>query len=182
MRAPHFPVFLDLRGRRVLVVGGGTVAERKARALAQCGAKVTVVAPEMTRGIKRIAERFVPRAFAESDLEGIWLVIVATDDEQLNTRIAVACQRRGILVNVADRPKLCSFIMPSIARRGLLTLAVSTGGASPALAQAVRRRLQRSLTERDAKAARRLARLRPRLLALPPSERRREIARLLEAA
>lgn len=180
MRTPHFPVFLDLRGRRVLVVGGGLVAERKVRGLAKCGARVKVVAPEARPSLTQIAERVVLRPFAITDLEGMWLVVVATDDEALNRRVATACRRRRVMVNTVDRPALCDFIMPSIARRGRLTLAVSTGGASPALARALRRRLQRSLTAKDVAVASTLARLRPRLLNLPISKRRRAIADLME--
>ncbi len=181
MARSYYPAFLDLEGQRVLVVGGGVVAESKAKALAKCGAKVTVVAPEIGRRLKRTAADCKRRPFEENDLEGVHLAVIATDDESLNIRAAAACRRRNVLHNVVDRPGLCAFICPSVARRGRLTLAVSTGGASPALARTLRQRLEKFLTPADAQLAAKLARMRPRLLKLPLTQRRRALAGMLEA-
>jgi siroheme synthase-like protein len=133
------PVNLRLAGRRCLVVGGGAVARRKARSLANAGAVLTVVAPSIAASMPG---RLVRRAFRPGDVAHALLVICATDDEVLNARVAKACNVRGILVNVVDRPSLCSVTFPATLRRGALAIAVSTGGASPAIAKAVRRELE----------------------------------------
>jgi siroheme synthase-like protein len=135
-----FPVNLVLSRRRCLVVGGGAVALRKARALLAAGADVTLVAPRIGRVPPGATAR--RRTFRDADLRAAFLVVVATDDESLNARVARACARRGVLVNVVDRPALCSVTFPATVRRGALTLAVSTGGESPAVAKAVRRELE----------------------------------------
>lgn len=182
MRPPHFPAFLDLAGKRVLVAGGGPVAARKARELARCGARVVLVAPRVCAQARRWAWRVARREFRPADVRGAALVVSAVDDASVSARVARACRRRGVWSNAADRPRLCDFISPAVLRRGRITVAVSTGGASPALARVLRRRLEPALTAADSRLAAKLARLRPRLLELPMAERRRLIARLLEEA
>ncbi|MDD5557824.1 MAG: bifunctional precorrin-2 dehydrogenase/sirohydrochlorin ferrochelatase [bacterium] len=144
---PLYPVFLRLSGRRCLVVGGGRVAERKARGLLGAGAAVTVVAPAATAGIRRLARakaiRFLERPFRPSDLRGVRVAVCATGDAAVNARAAAEGRRRGALVNAADDPARCDFFLPAVMRRGGLVIAVSTGGGSPALAAAVRRDLER---------------------------------------
>lgn len=144
--ADYFPAFLDLRGRACLVVGGGSVAERKARALVECGARVTVVSPLVTTGLAALvaADRIVHRArrFRRSDLRGCALAIAATGDSIVDAAVESTGRRRRVLVNVVDRPEQCDFILPSVLRRGELQIAVSTGGRSPALAREIRRRLE----------------------------------------
>jgi precorrin-2 dehydrogenase/sirohydrochlorin ferrochelatase len=144
--ADYFPAFLDLRGRACLVVGGGSVGERKARALLECGARVVVVSPVVTPGLVALAaaERIVARArrFRRSDLRGCALAIAATGDAIVDAVVASAARRRGVLVNVVDRAAQCDFILPSVLRRGGLQIAVSTGGRSPALAREIRHRLE----------------------------------------
>ena len=144
--ADYFPAFLDLRGRACLVVGGGLVAERKARALVECGARVTVVSPLVTTGLGALvaADRIVHRArrFRRSDLRGCALAIAATGDSIVDAAVESTGRRRRVLVNVVDRPEQCDFILPSVLRRGELQIAVSTGGRSPALAREIRRRLE----------------------------------------
>ena len=180
MRAsPHYPAFLSLSGKRVLLVGGGTIAASKALALARCGALVTAVAPQLSPAVLRSAESAVRRRFRPDDLDGAALVICATDDEKLNERVSALCRKRGIWANVVDRPRLCDFILPAVVRRGRLAIAVSTGGASPALAKHLRRKLERFLTPADVLLAETLHAMRPRLLELGPARRRRVIARLL---
>jgi len=142
----YFAAFLDLRGRRCLVVGGGEIGERKARALLACGAQVTVVSPTATRGLAalalegRIVER--RRSFRRADLRGCALVVAATGDPAVDDVVAALARRARVLVNVVDRPESCDFILPSVLRRGELQIAVSTGGRSPALAREIRRRLE----------------------------------------
>jgi len=142
----YFAAFLDLRGRRCLVVGGGEIGERKARALLQCGAQVTVVSPAVTRGLAALAAvgRVVDRrrTFRRSDLRGCALVVAATGDPSVDAAVAALGRRARVLVNVVDRPELCDFILPSVLQRGELQIAVSTGGRSPALAREIRRRLE----------------------------------------
>ena len=143
---PYYPLFLELKDRPCLVIGGGPVAFRKAAALLRCGAKVTVVSPEFSAGLKRLARgrkvRWKGRRFRPADLDGMDLAVAATDDETINRSAAREAKRRGIWINVVDRPALCSFILPSVVRRGKLALAISTGGASPALAKWIRRDLK----------------------------------------
>ena len=142
----YFAAFLDLRGRRCLVVGGGEIGERKARTLLQCGAQVTVVSPAVTRGLAALAAvgRVVDRrrTFRRSDLRGCALVVAATGDPSVDAAVAALGRRARVLVNVVDRPELCDFILPSVLQRGELQIAVSTGGRSPALAREIRRRLE----------------------------------------
>lgn len=138
-RPVYYPVYLDLRGRRVLVVGGGSVAARKVRALVECGASVTVVAPEIDPRLKlNPAIRSIERAFRDTDLHGVALVICATNDSVVNRTIARDAQDLGVLVNVVDCPSLCSFILPAVVAHGPVQVSVSTGGASPSLARKLR--------------------------------------------
>ncbi|HTR85099.1 MAG TPA: NAD(P)-dependent oxidoreductase [Reyranella sp.] len=144
-----FPLFLSLQRRRVLVVGGGDQAARKAELLLLAGAQVMLIADTVTGDVAQlIGEGHVSwsgRTFDETDLLGVMLVIVASDDEVLQTRVSQAAQRRAVPVNVVDKPALSSFLMPSIVDRGPVTVAVSTGGAAPALARKVRAEIERAL-------------------------------------
>lgn len=184
MPGQHFyPAFLDLRGRRVLVVGGGGIAARKARALTLCGAKVALVAPRVTPSARRYAHTVAVRRFRVADLAGAAIVVSAADDEKVNERVSALCRARGLWANVVDRPRLCDFIVPAVARRGRIAVAVSTGGACPGLARALRQRLERRFLRReDAALAERLARRRPALRGLSMAQRRRALRAELEAA
>jgi precorrin-2 dehydrogenase/sirohydrochlorin ferrochelatase len=139
-------MMVDLAGRRAVVVGGGAVAERKVRRLLECRADVTVVSPTATAPLRRLAAAgrldLVRREVRTSDLRGAFLVLAATDRAEVNRRVAQAATRRGALVNVADDPAACTFQAPAVARRGDLTIAISTGGGSPALAKRIRERLE----------------------------------------
>lgn len=141
-----FPVFLNLKGRRCLVVGGGEVAANKLQGLLEAEAEATLVAPEATAEIAALEEQGrisrQIREFIPEDLAGCALVIAATDDEQTNRRVAEAATARNIPVNVVDNPQLCDFIMPSVVDRRPVQVAVSTGGASPVLARLLRARLE----------------------------------------
>lgn len=143
----YFPAFLDLRGRRCLVVGGGEIGERKTHALLDCGARVTIVSPSVTKRLAALAAsgRLVHRArpFRRSDPRGCALAVAATGDPRVDRVVAAAARRWRALVNVVDRPQHCDFIVPAVLRRGELQIAVSTGGRSPAIAREIRRRLER---------------------------------------
>ncbi len=139
----QYPVNLVLDGRRCLVVGGGKVALRKVEGLLACGGRVTVVAPRISPELRALGDVMIEeRPWRPADLDGMWLVIAATDDPAVNRSVYDAGQRAGVWVNGADDPANCSFTLPSVVRRGDLQLTVSTGGRSPALATWLRRRLE----------------------------------------
>ena len=142
----YLPIFLDLRARRCLMVGGGEVAARKTDLLLQAGAQVHAVAPDLGGGMRALVDagRIAYRAggFEEADLDGAQLVIAASDDRSVNARVAELADLRGLPVNVVDDPALCRFIMPAIIDRSPVLVAVSTGGASPVLARLIRGRLE----------------------------------------
>ncbi|HWO74117.1 MAG TPA: bifunctional precorrin-2 dehydrogenase/sirohydrochlorin ferrochelatase [Dehalococcoidia bacterium] len=147
----YYPVFLQLNGRRCLVVGGGKVAEGKVRGLLDAGADVTVVAPRLTESLHALFQagrlHYTPRDYRAEDLDGQDLCFVATDDGLVNSQVAADCRRRGVWVNAADDPVNCDFILPSVVRRGEVVVAASTGGASPALARRLREELTAFLDE-----------------------------------
>ena len=143
----YYPVNLDIQNRSCLVVGGGSVGTRKVTTLLNCGARVTVVSPEATARLLEMAAsgslKLEKRAFRPSDLDGIFLVVGATDNEELNHEIHTNAERLGLLCNIADRPEACNFILPSIVSRGDLIIAVSTSGKSPAFAKTLRKELEK---------------------------------------
>ncbi len=146
----YYPVALDLRDRPCLVVGGGPVAEAKVEGLLAAGANITVVSPALSERLEswarlgRIAH--ARREYTASDLDGQQLVFSATDRRDVTETVARDARLRGVWVNAADDPKYCDFLLPSVLRRGRLQVAVSTGGASPALAARVRRDLESYFT------------------------------------
>lgn len=150
----YYPVFLDLTDGPVLVVGGGPVAEGKVEGLLAAGANVTVVSPTVTPRLAgwvaagRI--EYLARAYQPGDLTGRRLALVATDAPAVSGAVAAEGRERGIWVNAADEPARCDFILPAVIRRGRLVVAVSTGGASPAAARAIREELEGYLTEEHA--------------------------------
>ena len=145
----HFPVFLDLKERPCLVIGGGAVATRKVKNLLNAGAKVIVISPQMSQPLKEMAQHqkgeqltLIEREFQPSDIAIAFLVVAATDQADVNAQIAEQAHQANTPVNVADNPKLCSFIFPSTLDRSPVTIAVSTGGASPVLARQLRTKLE----------------------------------------
>jgi siroheme synthase-like protein len=147
----YYPIFLELKGRPGLVVGGGQVAARKAEGLLAAGARVTVVSPALDPDLaKLVSERriaHVDRPYQHIDFKGYAVVIAATDDAMTNERVAADARQSGVLVNVVDKPALCDFIVPSVVRRGDVVLAISTGGLSPALARWLRQEMESYLSE-----------------------------------
>jgi precorrin-2 dehydrogenase/sirohydrochlorin ferrochelatase len=147
----YYPVFLDLTDRTALVVGGGPVAEGKVEGLLAAGAHVTVVSPVVTARLAGWAAagriEHLARAYRRGDLAGRGLALVATDDPAVTGAVTAEGRERGIWVNAADEPARCDFILPAVIRRGRLVVAVSTGGASPAAARAIREELEGYLTE-----------------------------------
>lgn len=137
-----YPVFLDLNGKRGVVVGGGNVAARKAAGLHRAGGVVVAVAPEVTPELSQLADEVVLRPYRAGDLEGAAIAFAATSERVVNAAVAREAKELGILVNVADEPGEGDFIVPSVLRRGAMQVAVSTGGASPALARAIRQELE----------------------------------------
>jgi siroheme synthase-like protein len=151
----YYPVFLDLRGRPCVVVGGGPVAEGKVLGLLEAGARVTIVAPELTSGLAALAREgrvaHVPRGYRPGDLAGAFLAIGGTDDRSVNAQVWEEAAARGVLLNLVDDPPRCGFIAPAVLRRGDLAVAVTTGGKAPALAVRLRERLERELGSEHAR-------------------------------
>lgn len=143
----YYPVQLDIRNRNCLVVGGGDVGNRKAKGLLGCGATVTVVSPRVCESLRKLADkgtiRWKPRAYRSSDLENVFIVIGATDDEALNLSIYTDASARNVLCNIVDRPEVCNFILPAVVHRGDLVITVSTSGKSPAYARRLREELEK---------------------------------------
>jgi uroporphyrin-III C-methyltransferase / precorrin-2 dehydrogenase / sirohydrochlorin ferrochelatase len=142
----YFPMFLDLRGKRCVLVGGGAVAARKAEALLRAGAQLHVVAPELGAGLRAQVEGSTVSqrvgAYAIDDLIGAQLVIAATDDPAVNASVSCDAHRLGVLVNVVDQPNLSSFIVPALVDRSPVVIAVSSAGAAPVLARTLRGKLE----------------------------------------
>lgn len=143
---PLYPVNLRVAGRSCLVVGGGPVAVTKVQGLLDADATVDVVAPAIVDELRGRADvGIIERAYDAADLDGRWLVITATDDPEVNARVAADATARGLWVNSADDPANCSFTLPARVRRGDLLIAISTGGRSPAMASWVRRWIEDQL-------------------------------------
>lgn len=144
--APYYPIFLDISRRKCVVAGGGAVALRKVKALIEHGASVEVISPDFCPELSQLGRdgtiSLVKRNYAPGDLKGAFVVIAATDDGEINSRVAEEASTRNVLTNVVDDPQHSDFIVPSYLRRGQFIIAVSTGGMSPALARKVRTRLE----------------------------------------
>jgi precorrin-2 dehydrogenase/sirohydrochlorin ferrochelatase len=172
----YYPAFLNLRGKKAIVVGGGKIAERKAMALLNAGADITVVSPEITKKIAKEKLRgnlkHIPRQYRKGDVKNAFLVIAATDSEEINEKVS---KDASCLVNVVDSPSLCNFIVPSVLQRGPLTIAVSTGGISPALSKSIRKELEKLYGYEFAKYLRLLEKIRKKAMAeIQDKEKRAE--------
>jgi precorrin-2 dehydrogenase len=174
-----YPLFLDLTGRKALVVGGGLVAERKVHSLLEAGALVTLVSPDVIPSLRTLEQagsiRIVQRKFLGADLDGVYLVISATSDAAVQEEVARIARARNILVNTVDQPALCDFIVPAVVRRGDVVLAISTSGKSPALAAALRAKFDDIITGDTARAVQVLGKVRSEVHArFPDAEKRKE--------
>jgi len=142
----YFPINLDIAGRKCTVVGGGKVAARKVATLLDCGGAVLVISPELAIELEELyqAERisWLQRQYQPGDLRDSFLVIAATDDESVQEDVFVEAEKNGLLINVADVPQRCNFILPAIVKRDDLTISISTAGKSPALASKLRQNFE----------------------------------------
>ena len=147
----YYPVHLDIQNRNCLVVGGGSVGTRKVKTLLDCGARVTVISLGVSQQLRELAASgdiiLAERSYQSEDLNAVFLVIGATDDEKLNQQISSDADRLNTLCNIADRPEVCNFILPSIVQRDDLVITISTSGKSPALAKKLRKTLENQFGE-----------------------------------
>lgn len=152
---------LDLEGRDCLVIGAGPVGLEKIEGLLEANARVTVIAPEASEAVRELPVTWLQRPYASGDLEGRFLVVAATNVPAVNRQVYEDAERRALLCNVADVPELCNFILPAVLRRDPIAIAISTGGASPALAQRLRRDIEQVVGPEHQELALELRRLRP---------------------
>ena len=163
--AKYYPILLNIQDKKCLVVGGGNVAWRKVCSLKEAGSRVTVVSPEFCpemekeSGIERIQQKYDERF-----LNGVLVVVASTDDEEVNKKVYYDAVKMGILVNVVDRPEFCSFIVPATISRGDLSISISTGGASPALARNIRESLEKQFGDEYGEFAKLLSETRRKIL------------------
>lgn len=163
--AKYYPIFLNIQDKKCVVVGGGNVAWRKVCSLKEAGAKVTVVSPDFCpelegeTGVERIQQKY-----DTAILKGAALVIASTDDGVVNKKVYRDAIESGILVNVVDKPELCSFIVPASVMRGNLCISISTGGASPALARNIRENLEQHFGEEYDEFTKLLSEMRQKML------------------
>lgn len=179
-----YPIFLKLEGRRVLIVGGGKVAEEKIYAVLRSANDVTVIAPEITPRIRGWADAGLLQHLAHQYRQGMvcefFLVIACTDSETINRGIYEEAQKAGVLCNAVDDPGCCDFYAPAVVSRGDFQIAISTGGKSPALAQRVRKKLENEFGPEYESFTGWLGRIREGILkALPRNQRRTELLHLL---
>ncbi len=172
-----YPAYLDLRDQPCLVVGGGSVAERKTISLLEAGALVTIISPDLTPKLRELSQsgtiKHIQKTFDEQYLSGKFMVIAATNSPGINTRVARTCKSRRVPVNVAVPPEESSFIVPSVVERGGLLIAVSTSGVSPALSKKVRQELEARYGPEYDSFLSMLAAVRKRVLEEVPDEQQR---------
>ena len=164
----YYPISLNIKNRDCLVAGGGSVGLRKASGLLECGARVSVVSPESDKKIRELAAKKIitlkQREYRESDLDGVFLVMGATDDQNLNRAIHADAVKRNILCNIADRPEICDFILPALVKRGDMTIAISTSGKSPAFAKYLRKDMEKKFGDEYARFLELMGAIRKKLL------------------
>lgn len=145
---PYYPIFLDLNHQNIVVVGGGEVAERKIKNLLTYGCTIYISSPHLTPHLQQLVAtkkiHHIPYESLDTLMDDTFMVIAATDDAQVNSKIASQAKKHGLLINTVDQPRDCNFIMPSIVKRGNLQIAISTAGRSPALAKKIRKNLEGS--------------------------------------
>jgi siroheme synthase-like protein len=184
----YYPMFVDLQGKRCLVVGGGDIATRKVQGLLDADARVVVVSPTLCQTLATLAAQGIiahqPRPFRADDVLGCTLVISATDQSEVNMAVSKAARAHDVWVNVVDTPESCDFIAPAIVRRGALQIAISTGGHSPTLAKRIRMQLEEVYGPEYGKLLEKLGRERERIRQLirDPDLRKAYYERLVDAA
>jgi len=173
-----YPIFLDIKDRKCVVIGGGSVAVRKCKTLLKAGAKVVVISPDLSKEMKTLKDNgqvvHINRKYMRGDLEDAFMVIAATDNGEINRQVAEDANAKGILVNVVDNPSLCNFILPAIFRRDPLTIAISTGGASPAFAREIKEELKKLYGPEVARQLKRIKKQREKILKEVKSRKERE--------
>jgi len=175
-----YPVYLNLKDKKCLVVGGGKVAERKVNSLLDCGARVYVVSPRLTEQLTMAAAEgritSVRRNYTATDLEDAFLVIGATDNHKINSRVADDCSERNILVNIVDSQAGCNFIVPAVVRQGPLCISISTEGKSPMLARKIREDLESAFGPEYSEFLDLMGNVREHIIrSVPEADRRREM-------
>jgi len=177
----YYPAFLKIEGKKCVVIGGGKVAERKILSLLEANAIVVLVSPDATSVLVKLAEEgkitWIRDTFKPDYLEGAWLVFACTNQRDVQRDVFQACEERNIFCNVVDHPDVSSFIVPSVIKRGALTLAISTSGASPAVSRRLRERLERLFGEEYALYLELMRRIRETILSkgLPQEEKERKL-------
>lgn len=165
--SPYYPISLNVRGRKCVVIGGGQVALRKVRTLLEHGANVEVISPELCSGLGQLADKdsihVLNRVYQEGDLTGAFITIAATDDSSVNQQVIGEARRKAVMINVVDDADNSDFIAPSYLQRGDITIAVSTAGRSPALARKIRTVLEKEFTDEYASLAQLVSEVRDQL-------------------
>jgi len=170
----YYPIFLNLKNKSVVIIGGGKVAERKVLTLLKTGADLTVISPELTKKIEREKLKgrikHIHRQYRKGDLKNAFLVIAATDSPDVNEQVS---KDAPCLVNVVDTPHLCNFIVPSVIKRNPLTIAVSTSGISPALSRSIRKELEKMYGSEFSEYLKSLRRIRTEAMRVIKDKRKR---------
>lgn len=173
----YYPVFLDLKNKKCVVIGGGSVAERKAVTLLSCKADVSVISPEITPRLRELAKkkrlRYIKKRYEDKDIKDAFLVVAATNNREANKAVFAAAKKYKCLLNIVDKPDDSNFIVPSLISRGDLTIAVSTGGKSPALAKQIRKELQQRYGKEYGIFIKAMGKARAKVLKNVPSEKAR---------
>jgi precorrin-2 dehydrogenase / sirohydrochlorin ferrochelatase len=183
----YYPLFLDLKDKDCRVIGGGKVAERKVKVLLKCSARVSVHSPVLSAGLKKLGKekKIIYRAsgYTRGSLRGAFLVIAATDDRSINSRVSADCRKNGILVNVVDVPRESNFIVPSFIEKNGLVIAISTSGQAPCLAKKIRQDLTSKFIPRYSELLKELTGARKKLKATCPrfSERKSALNKLINS-
>ena len=181
-----YPIFLELSGRRVVVIGAGAVAARKAKSLLDAGARLVIVADKIDDVLTSLCQgsnaELIKSKYAKDYLTGAVLAIAATGDRQLNRRIYKDCQELEILCNVVDEPQLCDFFVPAVVKRGDLQIAVCTEGHSPAYAGHIRKKLEQTFTDKHGEFLAELKTLRERIIkdVADPTDRKALLGQLVD--
>ena len=173
----YYPVFLDITRKRCVVIGGGRVAGRKCTPLIRAGARVVVISPQLTQGLEALKKkgliRHTGRQYRRGDMKSAFMAIAATDSREINLKAVADAAMHKTLLNVVDNPPLCNFIVPSVLRRGPLTIAISTGGVSPAMARTIRKSLEGLYSTELSKYLRLLNTIRRKAMQEIPDKRKR---------